>query len=387
MSIERLMLWAPLCFMAYVTIVYPVIIALLARMKTDEPRRRSIEPNLSIVVAAHNEIDHISKKIQNLLALDYPADRLEILIGSDGSTDGTLERLRARSEQHIRLFVLPERQGKPAVLNQLIPSARGEIVVLADARQRFEADMLRRIVQPFTDGAVGAVSGELVLTRDACPVIGDGCGVYWRYEKWIRANESRLDSTVGATGAIYAIRRELFEPIPEDTILDDVLIPLQIVRRGYRVLFEPGALAWDSAPRDARHEFARKVRTLAGNFQLFSRERWLLSPTRNRLWWQTMSHKAGRLFFPLCQLSALIANSLLAANSDVYRVLLGAHMLFYLAALTGMILQRIRRKFWLATLSYTFCLLSWATVVGFVRHITRRQRVTWKKAAPIGETR
>ena len=162
------------------------------------------------------------------------------------------------------------RRGKAAVLNDVVPRASGAIVVLADARQRFEPDTVRALTRPFADPAVGAVSGELILTETPDgPTVGRGVGVYWRYEKLIRKSESRVDSTVGATGAIYAIRRELFEPIPEDTLLDDVLIPLRIVRRGYRVLFEPAARAWDRVAASAGEELARKVRTLAGNFQLF----------------------------------------------------------------------------------------------------------------------
>ena len=198
------------------------------------------------------------------------------------------------------------RRGKAAVLNDVVPRASGAIVVLADARQRFEPDTVRALTRPFADPAVGAVSGELILTETLeGPAVGRGVGVYWRYEKLIRKSESRVDSTVGATGAIYAIRRELFEPIPEDTLLDDVLIPLRIVRRGYRVLFEPAARAWDRVAASAGEELARKVRTLAGNFQLFVREPWLLDPRRNRIWLATVSHKGLRLLGPLLHAARL----------------------------------------------------------------------------------
>jgi len=203
--------------------------------------------------------------------------------------------------------------------------------------------------------------------------------MYWRYEKLIRDLESRIDSTVGATGAICAIRKTLFEPIPEDTILDDVLIPLRIVRRGYRVLFEPCARVCDLPPTTARQEFTRKVRTLAGNFQLFSRETWLLNPTRNRLWWQTISHKVLRLFFPPLQLTALAANIVLAGTAPLYQLALLAQMLFYAGAIVGCVLQYSGKKFWPATFPYTFCLLSWATIVGLIRFIRGSQRVTWEK--------
>jgi hypothetical protein len=185
-------------------------------------------------------------------------------------------------------------------------------------------------------------------------------------------------STVGVTGAVYAIRRDLFEPVPEDTILDDVLIPLRIVRRGYRVLFEPAARATDQLAT-SRQEFARKVRTLAGNFQLFAREGWLLDPRRNRLWLQTVSHKALRLLAPVLHVAALGANVALAGAAP-YRDLLLGHLAFYAAALGGYALRSGRRRIPLLALPYALCLLNWATVVGFVRFATGRQRVTWDRA-------
>jgi poly-beta-1,6-N-acetyl-D-glucosamine synthase len=381
-SVALVLFWGSLVFLAYASIGYPLIVAALAKLKPRPHRRELIEPSVSVVIAAHNEIAHIGPKIANLLKLDYPPDRLEILLGSDGSTDGTLERLREIAEPHIRLFVLPERKGKPAVLNALVPHARGEIVVLADVRQEFDAQVLRRLVQPFADPQVGAVSGELVFTCDSHrSTVGAGTGAYWRYEKFIRSRESCVDSTVGATGAIYAIRTRLFERIPEDTILDDVLIPLRILRRGYRVLFESGARVCDLPPTTAHQEFTRKVRTLAGNFQLFSREKWLLNPAQNRVWWQTVSHKVLRLVFPPLELAAFAANVALAGTSALYQLALLVQMLFYASAVTGWVLQGSSKKFWPATFAYTFCLLSLATVVGFIRCLAGRQAVTWEKAA------
>jgi len=221
------------------------------------------------------------------------------------------------------------------VLNDLVPRCRGEIVVLADARQRFEAGALGALVRPFADPRVGAVGGELVLARDpATTPVGRGVGVYWRLEKSIRLSESLVDSTVGATGAIYAIRRDLFDPIPDDTILDDVLIPMRIVRFGYRVLFEPAARAYDRPATSAGEEFVRKVRTIAGNFQMLARERWMLDPFRNRLWLQTLSHKGLRLLGPLLLGTALVTNLLLAGR-PLYEWTLLAQGVFYAAALLG----------------------------------------------------
>ena len=208
---------------------------------------------------------------------------------------------------------------------------------------------------------------------------GDGVGFYWRYEKLIRQSESRTHSTVGATGAIYAVRRSLFTAIPADTILDDVVIPMNIVRQGYRVLFESGARAYDRVSATARDEFTRKVRTIAGYFQLFGRHRWLLSPVQNPLWFQTLSHKGARLVTPLLHLTALVANVAVAADPG-YGYLLGGQLLFYAVALGGFAFRNSRRRLPLVGVPFTICLLSWATVVAFARYSTGRQRVTWDHA-------
>lgn len=381
MSTEHVLFWVSVLLVGYTYVGYPALMRAWAALRPRLPSSGGIEPRVTLLIVAHNEVTRIQGRLANLLALDYPRDRREILVASDGSTDGTPERARPYEQGGVRVIPFVARRGKPAVLNELVRQSRGEIVVLADARQRFETGALRALVAPFSDPEVGAVSGELVLTENADgTAVGEGVGFYWRYEKLIRWSESRVDSAVGATGAIYAIRRDLFEPIPEDTILDDVLIPMRIARRGYRVLFEARARAFDRAAATAGEEFGRKVRTIAGNFQLFAREVWLLNPFRNRLWLQTVSHKGLRLLSPLFLVAAFGAN-LLLADAPFYRWTLVGQIIFYGAALAGYARRDARRKTPLLIVPYVLCLLSWATVVAFLRFLTGRQRVTWEKAS------
>ncbi len=376
----QFLFWASVLLLAYTFLGYPALVCLWARFRPRPVSRQPWEPTVALVVVAHNEAARIDGRLANLTALDYPRHRLQILVASDGSTDGTAALARAWEPAGVEVIAFGRRRGKPAVLNDVLRLARGEIVVLADARQRFAPDAVRALVASFADPAVGAVSGELILTGDEDEsAVGEGVGVYWRYEKLIRWSESRVDSAVRATGAISAIRRSLFEPIPGDTILDDVWLPMRIARRGYRVLFEPAAHAWDRAPATAAQEFARKVRTLAGNFQLFARERWLLNPFRNRLWLQTVSHTMPRLLTPFLLLTALGADLLLAAGSPFHRWTLAGQIAFYAAALGGHALRGTRRRVRVLAVPYVICLLSVAALVAAFRFITGHQSVTWDK--------
>ena len=375
------LLWLSLALLAYVYAGYPALMWVRAAARRSPAKHLSrATPKVTIIVVAHNEARSVTERLDNLLALDYPRQRLEIILVSDGSTDDTVERARAYEHRGVIVRASAQRRGKPSVLNETVPAASGEIVLLADARQRFAPEALRALVRPFADPGVGAVSGELVLTRnEGGTAAGDGVGFYWRYEKLIRQSESRTYSTVGATGAIYAVRRALFTAIPADTILDDVVIPMNIVRQGYRVLFESGALAYDRVSATARDEFRRKVRTIAGNFQLFGRDRWLLSPVQNPLWFQILSHKGARLLTPVFHVTALIANVAVAADPG-YDYLLGGQLLFYGGALGGFACRNSQRRLPLVGVPFTICLLSWATVVAFARYSTGRQRVTWDHA-------
>ena len=373
--------WASVLLLLYAYLGYPALIGAWALLRPRRTVGRAIVPTVTLVVVAHNEAGRIGARIENLQSLDYPKGSLEILIVSDGSTDGTADRARAVDAVGTQVIAFAARRGKPAVLNAIVPRSRGEIVVLADARQRFDPGALRALVARFADPEVGAVSGDLILTHDGrSTAVGQGVSAYRRYESFVRLCESRVGSTVGATGAIYAIRRDLFAPLPDDTILDDVLIPIRIARRGYRVLFEPLARAFDQAPATGREEFGRKARTLAGNFQLLFREKWLLNPLGNRLWLQTVSHKGLRLLGPVLLLAALASNLVLIGRPG-YRLALLAQATFYVSALLGGLLRGRARVLPLFSLPYTFCLVNGAALAGAFRFLASSQRVTWDKVS------
>jgi poly-beta-1,6-N-acetyl-D-glucosamine synthase len=372
--------WASLFLIGYTYAGYPFLAWLRARLRPHTDRRAPIEPMVSIVLIAHNEEASIEARIENLLALDYPAERRQILVGSDGSTDETVARARRFAHDGVQVIGFRQWRGKAAVLNQLLRRARGEVVLFADARQSFDPQVLRRLVARFADERVGAVSGELMLTDSTGTPMGRGASFYWRYEKFIRVQEGRAGSTVGATGAIYAIRRALFRAIPNDTILDDVLIPMRIVEQGYLVQFEQEARAYQAVSRTTQQEYMRKVRTIAGAFQLFGREWWLLNPLRNPLWFQTISHKGLRLLLPLFHLAVLGANVELARTSPFFLAVLALQFAFYGAAIAGHEMRHAARRPIYISVPYAMCCMLWATVAAFHRILTHQQQVTWEQA-------
>jgi len=337
--------WFSVALIAYVYVGYPALLGVWARFVGEptnrtnlEPGTRNLElPGVSIVIAARNEASRLPARIENLLASDYPRDRMQIIVASDGSTDATVDVLAPYAGK-VELIMLPP-GGKARALNAAVPRARHPILVFADARQRFAPDAIRRLVRHFSRLSVGAVSGELMLDCDTS-TIADGVGAYWKYEKWLRRREAIVGSTLGVTGAVYAMRRALWEPLPADTILDDVLGPMRIVLRGYRVIFDPTALAFDEAASDATAETRRKVRTLAGNFQLIALEPRLLVPFVNPVWLQFMSHKLGRLVVPYALIALFVASGLLARTSPAYATAFAGQLAFYALAVYGAVLDR-----------------------------------------------
>ena len=366
--------WIAVTVIGYSYLGYPAWLWLRSRWSPQPVRRGVVEPEVSALLVARNEGAAIAGKIENLLALDYPPEKLEVVVVSDGSTDDTASRL-ARFADHprVRTLLKPLSQGKAAGLNDAMKLARGEVALFTDARQKIEGGALRQLVENFADPAVGCASGELMLGDPEGGEAGTGMGLYWRIEKKIRELESACGSVPGATGAIYCARRALLEPLPEGTILDDVLLPMQVAKKGSRVVFDSRARAWDAPDLGESREFWRKVRTLSGNYQLLQLAPWLLT-SKNPIRLEFLSHKLLRLAVPFALLAVLLASLFL--SQPFYRAALVVQMAFYglsLAAMAGFKIGPLSR---VADAARTFVVLNSAAVVAFVNFV-RGKKAIW----------
>jgi cellulose synthase/poly-beta-1,6-N-acetylglucosamine synthase-like glycosyltransferase len=370
--LASIVFWVSVAALFFTYLGYPALMALLARFRRPRGERDAPPewPLVSVVLVARNEAARIAERLRNLAESDYAGDRMEFLVVSDASSDATDHEVKKLGDPRIRLIRQPERAGKASGLNAGVAAARGDVIVFADARQTFAPSAIRELSRALLDPQIGAVSGELEIALSGGGV-GRGIDAYWRLERFLRRAEAEVDSCIGCTGAIYAIRRALFAAIPPDTILDDVVIPMQIATRGLRVSFSPEARAYDPQPLEPRLENGRKRRTLAGNFQMLFRYPAWLMPWRNRLWWQLIAHKYLRLFAPVFLVAAGLANAALLA-SPVYRVTGALQVVFYALAALGFVLRS--RLF---SIPAGFVFLNYNVVRAFGQYLTGRAGAEW----------
>lgn len=334
---SEVIFWIALACTVYVYAGYPLVLLAWRWWQGRPVRKRYQEPSVSLVIAMHNERNNVQPKIQNCVELDYPRARLQVIVSLDAPTDGTDALVREYAGKGVEAVYASVHRGKAETLNSGVAIATGEIVVFADARQMFDKRAVRELVANFADASVGAASGELVLLDEQGKETSDAAGAYWRYEKGLRAMESEIHSVSGATGAIYAIRRELFTPLPAGTILDDVVVPMRIMLAGKRVVFDSTARAYEVASRNSSSEYERKIRTLAGNYQLIVQMPELLAPWRNRIFVQFVSHKLGRLLVPYCLVALFISNLFLLHGA--YLIVLVGQILWYSMACAGWLIS------------------------------------------------
>jgi len=369
--------WLSALLTVYVYVGYPVILAVLRRWARITIRDERHLPQVSLVIAAYNEEQVLHEKLQNSLALQYPQERLEIVVASDGSTDATNMIVKAYAHKGVVLHEVVPRGGKARALGMVVPQVRGEIVVLSDANTMYQPDALQKLVRNFADPTVGAVSGDVQLV-DAAPSHSRSEGLYYRYERWLQGVESELGSIIGADGAMYALRRSLFQPPSVGLVLDDFVTSMNVARAGYRVVYEPEAVATEQGTLSSQEEFRRKVRIVSGGMQALRRGEGLPRLQQPLLLFCYVSHKLLRWFVP-CFLLGLFLSSFWLSGTFVYTCAYYGQVLFYgVAGMYAVGVPRLRH--WSGSgVPYYFCLVNGAALIGLWKGLLHTPSGVWQR--------
>lgn len=365
----------------YTYLGYPALLALIAHRWQRPLQLGSQTPSVTLLIAAYNEEATIAQKLENSLTLDYPADCLQILVAADGSTDRTVHIVTDYASQGVILSYERGRQGKMAAINRAMPQATGEIVVFSDANNFYEADTLRQLVKPFAEANVAAASGAKVIAKGD-GALGESEGLYWRYESFIKKQETAVHSCVGVAGELLALRRHLFEPPPDDIINDDFYMAARLLQRGYRVVYVPEARSTERISATAQDEMTRRTRIVAGRYQAIWRGREILPWKRPLLVWQMVSHKFLRPLVPLAMIAAGLANLGLAWRPRWgARLLLLLQMVFYVTAVFGAFWQAPGKLGKLLYLPTYLVNSNLAALWGLSRFLVGKQTTRWQRVA------
>lgn len=380
MIVSEFTFWVLVVLVAYVYVGYPLLLlAFRAFMGAPPVAHGSSTPTVTLIVSAFNEHDVIGTKLENSLGLDYPGDKLEILVVSDASDDGTDEAVELCDDQRVKLLRMPERGGKTLGLNAAAATARGEILVFSDANAIYLIDALKYLVRNFDDPTVGAVVGESTYS-DSANDAERSESAYWSYETAIKRLESELGSVVGGDGAIYAIRKECYQPMAADA-LSDFVNPLQIVAEGYRCVYEPGAISVEEAAGSFDKEFRRKVRIVNRAWRAMMTMKRLLNPFRYGLFaWALISHKLLRWLVPFFLIGLLVTNFALLGQHSVYLVLVTVQTIFYGLAMIGALMRKRQGLRIPIYMPFYFCLVNIASLRGIFESYQGKTYTSWSTA-------
>jgi cellulose synthase/poly-beta-1,6-N-acetylglucosamine synthase-like glycosyltransferase len=384
MIVAEILFFLSLLLVAYAYVGYPLVIYVISRLFARPVRKADILPRVSLIITAYNEERDIAAKLDNTLALDYPANKLEVIVASDCSSDRTDEIVRGYAGRGVRLHRRPERLGKSVAQNHAVKVATGEILVFSDATTMYAPDAVRRIVRSFADPQVGCVAGQLIYVDNAVTAVGQGCRSYWNYEKFIKESESRAGSLIGVSGCLYAVRRSSYARLALD-MSSDFVIASEIHLQGLRTVYECDAIAMEDTNKHSRDEFRMRVRIIEQTFSALHRYRAVLNLSEHGLFaFQLISHKVMRYAVPVFLILVLAANLPLASESIFFRLTLAAQAAFYLAAAAGWLGERIGSRLGPLALPYYFALANASSLAAFVHFLRGKAHVLWE---PIRESR
>lgn len=381
MSIElaaKVFFWTGAAALFYTYVGYPALVWALSRARPRPVRRAACEPEVTVIITAYNEERDLAAKLENTLALDYPADKLEIIVASDCSSDRTDEIVRSFAARGVRLHRQAERLGKTAAQNAAVELARGEVILFSDATTLYRADVLRALVPNFADSSVGCVAGKLIYVDRTDSAVGQGAKSYWGYETFLKTHESRACSLIGASGCLYAVRRSAYVPLYHEAC-SDFIIATKMVEQGLRAIYEPAAVCEEETNRRADKELRMRVRVIAQTYTDLWRHRALLNPLRAGFYAvELLSHKVMRYLVPVFLLLILISTALLAPRSWFFAALFAGQLLFYAAAALGWLTERAGLRFKLLALPHYFVLANLASVIAFYKFARGERYARWE---------
>ncbi len=373
----EIIFWSAAGLVAYVYIGYPILVYLVGRLFPRRVAGNTFEPTVSLIIAAYNEERDIGAKLQNTLELEYPENRLEIIVVSDCSSDRTDEIVREFSSSGVRLLRQSERRGKTAAQNAAVQTAKGEIILFSDATSIYKADVLREIMQNFADPTVGCVAGRLVYVDKAGSGVGEGAKKYWSYETFLKENESRACSLIGVSGCIYAVRRSAYVPMYEEAC-SDFLICTIVYRQGLRTVYQPSAVCYEDTNTRTTEEFRMRVRIISQTFTDLWRNRDMMNPLNAGFYAvQLLSHKLLRYAVPLFLIIMLVTSGALV-GSMFYATIFALQLLFYFIAAGDWAIQKWGVDLRIATVPRYFCLANLASVAGFYKFLKGERFARWE---------
>lgn len=375
---EQIIFWFCIGALAYVYVGYPLVVYLVSRIRPRPINAFVIEPKVTILITAFNEEAAIRAKIENTLAIDYPKEKLEIMVASDGSTDGTDEIVKEFADAGVQLFRQEGRVGKTVTQNNAVERASGEVILFSDATTSYSENVIRELVPAFADDSVGCVAGRLVYVDRSSTAVGKGATSYWNYETFIKTAESRACSLIGASGCLYAVRKAAYEPMYPEAC-SDFLICTMIHRNGLRSVFAPDAVCFEQTNHRSDDEMRMRVRVISQTFTDLWLNRDMMNPFKSGFFAiELISHKLLRYTVPLLLFALLVASILLSRESVFYAFTLGLQACFYTMAAAGWLMERTGRRPSLLSMPLYFVLANLASMIGFYRFVKGDKIAAWE---------
>lgn len=367
----------------YVYVGYPLLVWLVSRASPKEIKRGAVEPFVTILITAYNEEKDIRAKLENTLRIDYPAQKLDILVASDGSTDNTDKIVGEFAADGVRLFRQEGRKGKTYTQNKAVEQAKGEIILFSDATTMYEQNVLQAMLPNFADESVGCVAGKLIYVDDSDSGIGKGAKSYWNYETFLKESESRACSLIGVSGCLYAVRKSAYQPMYPEAC-SDFLICTVVYRQNLRSIYEPNAICTEKTNRRTDKEFQMRVRVISQTFTDLWRNRSMMNPLKSGFYAvELISHKLLRYAVPFLLLLILTSSAILAHSSNFFALIFALQVVFYLLAGGAWLLEKNGKSLGVLSIPLYFVLTNLASLIGFYKFLRGERFARWE---PIRET-